>query len=177
MVVVLSRRRLKCGEEEEKLTYWQRWYREHPKICIHVSREEYEFLKSLADSTKQSYRELLIGALRSLREFHDTMRVFLEREKRALSIVGSLPNDYYMKRLLLGKSVEDVCRGYAGSDFEFRLCKAVVEAIDRLLENEDVLSIIEKRKKKREEKPESESKWKSLDSEFSIWSKVYSRLR
>jgi len=71
----------RCVESEERLTYWQRWYREHPRICVHFSREEYEFLKSVADAQKLSYRELIVSTVRSLKELHDKLKEVQMKEE------------------------------------------------------------------------------------------------
>jgi len=78
-----------CAEAEERLTYWQRWYREHPRICVHFSREEFEFLRETADKLGLSYRELIVNLVRDmhslsskLQALHEFEGKLLERERR-----------------------------------------------------------------------------------------------
>jgi len=41
--------------------YRKRWLREHPRVCIYLSKEEHELLKRLADKLNRTYKETLMA--------------------------------------------------------------------------------------------------------------------
>jgi len=49
-----------------KEKYYKRWRREHPELRMYLSRDEYEFLKGLADSSGRSLKDIVLDAVRSL---------------------------------------------------------------------------------------------------------------
>jgi len=51
------------SKRRRRETYWQRWYKNHPRISIYLNREEYEALKKLSDELGLSYREIILNAI------------------------------------------------------------------------------------------------------------------
>jgi len=51
--------------------YRRRWLREHPRVCIYLTREEYVHLKKLADKLKWSYKNVLLAPLSLFAELSD----------------------------------------------------------------------------------------------------------
>ncbi|RLE63474.1 MAG: hypothetical protein DRJ47_09405, partial [Thermoprotei archaeon] len=45
-------------------TYYQRWRREHPRLQIYLSKEEYEWLKERADAKGVSMKDLVLEAIK-----------------------------------------------------------------------------------------------------------------
>ena len=58
---------------KKKLNYYQRWRLKHRPVLIYLSLEEYEALKQLADKTKLSYRELLYGAAKDIKQLYEEL--------------------------------------------------------------------------------------------------------
>ena len=51
------------SKRRRRETYWQRWYKNHPRISIYLNREEYEALKKLSEELGLSYREIMLNAI------------------------------------------------------------------------------------------------------------------
>jgi len=49
-----------------KERYYQRWRREHPELRLYLSRDEYNFIKSLADREGVSMKEVVLNAVKGL---------------------------------------------------------------------------------------------------------------
>jgi len=75
---------------EERTPYWYRWAREHPRVCVQFSREEFEFLQSAANSLGLSYRELIVSTVRSLSELQSAVQRLREYEGGLLEREGKL---------------------------------------------------------------------------------------
>ena len=59
------------GRRKKRETYYDRWRREHPRIQLYLSREEYEWLKKLADEKGMSMKELILEAIRDAKKFYE----------------------------------------------------------------------------------------------------------
>lgn len=55
------------GRKRKKEKYIHRWLREHPQVRLYLTREEYEWLKSIADEKKTSMKNILLEALRNVK--------------------------------------------------------------------------------------------------------------
>lgn len=55
----------------KKETYYQRWRREHPRLQLYLSRDDYEWLSYMAERSKLSMKELVFEAIRDARKFYD----------------------------------------------------------------------------------------------------------
>jgi len=51
-----------------KERYIDRWRRDHPELRLYLNRDEYEFLKSLAESRGVSMKEIVLNAVRGIYE-------------------------------------------------------------------------------------------------------------
>jgi len=66
--------------------YRKKWLREHPRICIYLSREEYENLKKLADKLRWSYRDVLLTPLSLFAELSECVAKPRVRFLRSLTL-------------------------------------------------------------------------------------------
>jgi len=51
---------------KRKETYYERWRKEHPELRIYLTKEEYNFIKSLAEKEGTSMKEVVLGAFKGL---------------------------------------------------------------------------------------------------------------
>jgi len=58
---------------QKKLNYIQRWRMNHKPVTIYLSTEEFNALKTLADSSGLSYRELLYGVVKDIKKLYDML--------------------------------------------------------------------------------------------------------
>jgi DNA mismatch repair ATPase MutS len=58
---------------QKKLNYIQRWRMNHKPVMIYLSLEEFNALKTLADSSGLSYRELIMNAVKDIKKLYDTL--------------------------------------------------------------------------------------------------------
>jgi len=56
------------NKKKKEERYIDRWRREHPELRLYLSRDEYEFLKKLAESKGVSMKELVLSAVRGIYE-------------------------------------------------------------------------------------------------------------
>jgi len=99
---------------QKKLNYIQRWRMKHKPVTIYLSLEEFNALKTLADSSGLSYRELIMNAVKDIKKLYDTLNQSvlkhhveeMERVKREYEDkITELKAEYEVK-------VEDVKREY-----------------------------------------------------------------
>jgi len=99
---------------QKKLNYIQRWRMNHKPVLIYLSLEEFNALKTLADSSGLSYRELLYGAVKDIKKLYDTLNQSIlkhhveemERVKREYeNKITELKAEYEVK-------IEDIKREY-----------------------------------------------------------------
>jgi len=57
--------------KRKKEKYIHRWLREHPQVRLYLSREEYEWLKELAEERGVSIKELVLEAIRDAKKFYE----------------------------------------------------------------------------------------------------------
>jgi len=58
---------------QKKLNYIQRWRMNHKPVIIYLSLEEFNALKTLADNSGLSYRELIMNAVKDIKKLHDSL--------------------------------------------------------------------------------------------------------
>ena len=51
--------------------YIDRWLREHPRISLYLKREEYERLKSLAESRGMSIKEFIMSLIQGFNKYYE----------------------------------------------------------------------------------------------------------
>lgn len=56
--------------KEKKEKYIHRWLKAHPQVRFYLKKEEYDFLKALADQKKISVKELVIEAIKNMQEMY-----------------------------------------------------------------------------------------------------------
>jgi len=64
-----------------KLTYLQRWRREHPLLQVYLSVEQYKMVKGLADSRKMSIKDLVVDAIQKYEEYDKLVKRINELSK------------------------------------------------------------------------------------------------
>ncbi len=57
---------------QKKLSYRERWLQNHKVVTIYLSTEEFNVLKTLADKSGLSYRELIMNAIKDIKKLHDS---------------------------------------------------------------------------------------------------------
>lgn len=55
----------------KKERYIDRWLREHRRLCLYLSRFEYEWLKETADSEGVSVRQLIINVVKGILDMYE----------------------------------------------------------------------------------------------------------
>ena len=58
---------------QKKLSYRERWLQNHKVVTIYLSIEEFNALKTLADKSGLSYRELIMNAVKDIKKLYDTL--------------------------------------------------------------------------------------------------------
>ena len=81
----------------DRREYLRRWRREHPRLQLYMSREEYEELKEIAQEHGVSLKQLVLRAIRNTRE------VVREAEDngfaKAIGLFVFRPREFYGKVL------------------------------------------------------------------------------
>lgn len=98
-----------CGEEkEEGEKYIHRWLREHPRVTLYLKREEYEWLKELADRKGTSISELVREVIKNAKEF------YYQGEDAGIDNTLDLFIDYpfHFYDMLMGRAEERGLRGF-----------------------------------------------------------------
>jgi len=99
---------------QKKLNYRQKWLQQHRPVTIYLSIEEFNALKTLADKSGLSYRELIMSAVKDIKKLYDTLNQSIlkhhveemERVKREYEDkITELKAEYEVK-------VEDIKREY-----------------------------------------------------------------
>jgi len=67
--------------EEKKMDYRKRWLLEHPQVVLYLSREDYEYLKMLAERENRSYGSLVAELLRRRREYEAGLAELQKKEE------------------------------------------------------------------------------------------------
>jgi len=80
-------------------TYRDRWLREHPRISLYLSKEEYERLKSLAESRGVSIKELILSLVEGFEKYYEDVedRAFEEGYEAAIEDFCKRPQWLYQK--------------------------------------------------------------------------------
>ncbi len=58
---------------QKKLNYRQKWLQQHRPVTIYLSNEEFDALKTLADKSGLSYRELIMNTIKDIKKLHDSL--------------------------------------------------------------------------------------------------------
>ncbi len=58
---------------QKKLNYRQKWLQSHKVVTLYLSIEEFNALKTLADKSGLSYRELIMNAINDIKKLHDSL--------------------------------------------------------------------------------------------------------
>jgi len=58
---------------QKKLSYRERWLQNHKVVTIYLSTEEFNALKTLADKSGLSYRELIMNTIKDIKKLHDSL--------------------------------------------------------------------------------------------------------
>jgi hypothetical protein len=71
---------------KKKESYRERWLREHPRISLYLRRDEYERLKSLAESRGMSIKELILSLVEGFEKYYEDIegRAFEEGYEAAI---------------------------------------------------------------------------------------------
>jgi len=70
-IIWVGRREVFLPQRKKKEKYIHRWLREHPQIRLYLKKEEYEYLKKIADSKGVSMKEVVLETIRKAREYYD----------------------------------------------------------------------------------------------------------
>jgi len=83
----------------KKETYRDRWLREHPRISLYLRKEEYERLKSLAESRGLSVKELILSLVEGFEKYYEDIegRAFEEGYEDAVEDFCEHPQWFYGK--------------------------------------------------------------------------------
>jgi len=99
---------------QKKLNYIQRWRLNHKPVMIYLSLEEFNVLKTLADSSGLSYRELLYGAVKDIKKLYDSLSQSIL--KRHVEEIDKIRKEYEDKITELKAEyevkIEDIKREY-----------------------------------------------------------------
>ena len=60
-----------ASRQEGRESYYKRWRREHPRLQVYLSREEYEWLRGVAEARGASMKEVVLEAIRRLRSYEE----------------------------------------------------------------------------------------------------------
>ena len=58
---------------QKKLNYRQKWLQNHRPVTIYLSIEEFDALKTLADKSGLSYRELIMNTIKDIKKLYDSL--------------------------------------------------------------------------------------------------------
>jgi len=58
---------------QKKLSYRERWLQSHRPVTIYLGIEEFNALKTLADNSGLSYRELIMNAVKDIKKLYDML--------------------------------------------------------------------------------------------------------
>jgi len=83
----------------KKETYRERWLREHPRISLYLKRDEYERLKSLAESKGMSVKEFILSLIEGFEKYYEDIesRAFEEGYEVAIEDFCERPQWFYRK--------------------------------------------------------------------------------
>lgn len=83
----------------KKESYRDRWLREHPRISLYLGKEEYERLKSLAESRGLSVKELILSLVEGFEKYYEDIegRAFEEGYEAAITDFAENPQWFYRK--------------------------------------------------------------------------------
>jgi len=79
--------------KRRKETYYQKWRREHPRLQLYLSRDEYELLKRIAEDKNVSMKELILNAIKGARM--RWRKAYLRGFKEALDKFIDEPHSFY----------------------------------------------------------------------------------
>ena len=60
---------------KRRVRYIDRWFREHPRLCIYLSRDDYERVREVAESSGKSVKDLFIEFVNNMVEFSRRLAV------------------------------------------------------------------------------------------------------
>jgi len=115
---------------KKKEGYRERWLREHHEVRLYLSRDDYEFLRGLADRSGKSFRELLLDALRGLRECvseEDVLRDVLNFIDKKAYMIWIVCMDKGVR------TVDECCKMFNLKDFEFSICMHLFGLISKVV--------------------------------------------
>jgi hypothetical protein len=77
----------------------ERWLREHPRISLYLRKEEYERLKSLAESRGVSIKELILSLVEGFEKYYEDIegRAFEEGYEATITDFVEEPQLFYRK--------------------------------------------------------------------------------
>jgi hypothetical protein len=84
---------------KKKESYRERWLREHPRISLYLRKEEYERLKSLAESRGVSIKELILSLVEGFEKYYEDIegRAFEEGYEATITDFVEEPQLFYRK--------------------------------------------------------------------------------
>jgi hypothetical protein len=94
------------ARKRKKETYRERWLREHPRISLYLSRDEYEALKRVADSQKTSMKEVVLNTIHGFSRYYEF--AYADGFRDALKLFHSNPYKFYMKLVAEYPGAEEV---------------------------------------------------------------------
>jgi chloramphenicol O-acetyltransferase len=99
---------------QKKLSYRQKWLQNHRPVTIYLSTEEFDVLKTLADKSGLSYRELIMNTIKDIRKLHDSLSQLIL--KRHVEEIDKIRREYEDKITELKAEyevkIEDIKREY-----------------------------------------------------------------
>jgi hypothetical protein len=85
------------ARRRKKETYRDRWLKEHPRISLYLKRDEYERLKSIAESRGMSVKELILSLIEGFNKYYDDIgeKEFDEGYRLAFELFYEEPYEFY----------------------------------------------------------------------------------
>jgi hypothetical protein len=85
--------------KSKKESYRERWLREHPRISLYLKRDEYERLKSLAESKGMSVKEFILSLIEGFEKYYEDIegRAFGEGYEAAITDFAENPQWFYQE--------------------------------------------------------------------------------
>jgi len=66
-------------------TYFQEWLKKHPRVWLYLTKEEHEYLTNLANKEKKSFKELLLEALKFMKEEYPKLKKEKEQFEKTIT--------------------------------------------------------------------------------------------
>jgi len=81
----------------KKETYRERWLREHPRISLYLRRDEYERLKSLAESKGSSIKQFILSLIEGFDKYYGDIKskAYEEGYREAIEDFAEYPQVFY----------------------------------------------------------------------------------